>query len=399
MEKRPLRIAMAVACSFPAQHGTPSSVIEMCTQLQQEGQQVHVVSYYTRDFERELPFCLHRIPDWGAKKGKLGVGPSLNRILYDVLLVFKLIQVVFREKIDVIHSHNYEGGIAGWLASLITRRPHVYHAHNTMIDELPQYEKIRPKWAAILLARTLDFIVPRMPNHIIAISKELETFLTTSGIPAERMTILPLEMSMEIFDSPPSIDMVEKYHLPPTPRIVYTGTLDVFQRLDYLLEAFALLYKRHPEVSLLLVANQHTPQQIQVIEEQAEALGLLSQVTILTDTPLEELPLLLAASDVAVVSRPECPGFPMKILNYMAGKVPIVCFRRSANFLLHEKTALLAPDHDVSSLAQHMETLLEDADLRQKLAENALILLQELRKTPQAPKILGVYRKLVAPAT
>ncbi|MDH3999143.1 MAG: glycosyltransferase family 4 protein [Desulfuromonadales bacterium] len=394
MASKPLKIAMIAACPFPAQHGTPSSVIDICAKLQAAGLDVHVVTYYTRDYDADFPFAIHRIAPYGVAKQKMGVGPSLRRILYDFLLVFKVISVIRRERIDLIHSHNYEGGLAGWLASLVTRRPHVYQAHNTMIDELPQYESLKPKVLVRALARLLDFWVPRTAHHVIAITSQLKEFLVVKGLPAARVTHIPLAMSMQVFDQPSASDALQKFSLPEGPKVMYTGTLDVFQRLDLMVEAFAQAQKVVEKASLVMVANRYKETQLEALRQKCADNGVLDRLTVITDSTLEELPALLRQADVAVVSRPDCPGFPMKILNYMAAGAPIACFANSASLLEDGKTALLAKDHDVADLAGKMLRLLQDATLAKSLGVAARAAFEQSQQDQSAPKFIEVYRGL-----
>ena len=84
--------------------------------------------------------------------------------MLDFLLVRKLCQVIREQKIDIIHGHNYEGGLAGVAAKFITRRPFVWNAVNLMSDELHTYGFIKPRFLADWLAAALDWFVPLFPR-------------------------------------------------------------------------------------------------------------------------------------------------------------------------------------------------------------------------------------------
>src|SRR5260370_7497596 len=86
---------------------------------------------------------------------------------------------------------------------------------------------------------------------------------------------------------------------------------------------------------------------------------------------LSDLPDYLAAATVAVAPRPECPGHPIKLLNYMASGKPIVCFAGGAKGLTHMHDALVVPDHDWQAMGDAILGFLRNPELAEKLGGNA----------------------------
>lgn len=74
---------------------------------------------------------------------------------------------------------------------------------------------------------------------------------------------------------------------------------------------------------------------------------------------------------VTVIPRPEIPGHPIKLLNYMAARKPTVCFAGAAKGVKHMQEVLIVPDHDCEALGQGIVTLLRDPALARKLGANA----------------------------
>ena len=128
------------------------------------------------------------------------------------------------------------------------------------------------------------------------------------------------------------------------------------------------------------------------------ALDLERHVDIVMHRSFTEIPLFLAAADVTVVPRPQCPGFPVKLLNYMAAGKPIVVFAGSAKGLQHLHSALLVPDHDWQALGYSMLTLLQDPALARTLGQNARRWANDHLAWPTlAEKIENVYYELLEP--
>ena len=151
--------------------------------LAELGHDIHVVTYpYGEDLPLG-PAKLHRVKRGDAKRAT-HVGPSREKPWLDFLVLLELVRVVRREKIAIIHAHNYEGALVGIAAKFLTMRPLIYNAVNLMIDELHTYDFIKPAFLANWIARALDWFVPIFPNHIIAVTQELYQWFRQRGVPA-----------------------------------------------------------------------------------------------------------------------------------------------------------------------------------------------------------------------
>jgi glycosyltransferase involved in cell wall biosynthesis len=361
---------MVVASPFPANHGTPGSIREMCEALAALGHDVHVVTYHFGEAQAPRGVTVHRAPGLGLR-GKVVVGPTWQKPLWDFLMVFTLARVVWRERIDVIHAHNYEGALVGFAGRLLTGRPLVYGAVNTMIDELGSYGFIRPRWLADGLARTLDWLVPRLPGAIIALSTDLERFLLSRGIRPERIHVIPLGIDTRAFDGADGAAVRRRLGLGDRPIVLYTGILDRLQRVDYLLRAMSEVVKSVPEAALLLVVNIPDEENAEACRRLAAELGIGERMSIVVAASFSDVPGYLAAADVTVVPRPNCPGFPVKLLNALAAGRPVVLFEGSAKGLRNGEAAVVVADHDWRALGEGIVTVLRDRVLAEKLSRNA----------------------------
>jgi 1,2-diacylglycerol 3-alpha-glucosyltransferase len=382
---------MVVACPFPANHGTPGSIREMAEAIAAKGHGVHVVTYHFGEGPTPKSLHLHRIPDFGFNR-KVVVGPTWERPLLDLLMVFTLCRVTLCEGIDVIHAHNYEGALVGCLAARITRRPLIYNAVNLMGDELPTYNFFKTKFLAVVLAKLLDFVVPRMADHIIAISDDLINLLRAQGIRPDRIEMIPLGIDSEQFIGQDPSVVRERLGIGARPLVVYTGILDRLQRIDYLLRSMQIVMEKVPDARLLLVATIAKEEDLQDCRKRVRQLGLENHVDLVQNVPFEEVPLFLAAADVTVVCRPRCPGFPVKLLNYMAAGKPIVAFEGSAKCLQHLRNAVVVRDHDWQGLGRAIATLLQDRAFGARLGENAREWVNSHLAWPTISRqIVGVY--------
>ncbi len=394
MKNENLKIAMVAACPFPAGHGTPAGIRETAAAIAEKGHEVHIVTYHFG----EVGVCrrqthsnirqthsnaeIHRIPDFGFSK-QIVVGPTAEKPVLDLLMVLTLCRVIRREKIDIIHAHNYEGAVIGFLAKLITGKPLIYNAVNTMRDELTAYDFFRPRIVGTVLAMASDYWVPRMADRIITISHDLSAFLYARGIRPERIHTIPLGIDMKPFGGcgvrgagsgvrgQRCCSTPNPAPRAPNPVVIYTGILDSFQRIDYLLKAMKIVVGEIADARLLIASNIVNERGLADCHAMIRELGLDEHVEIVIPKSFAEIPVLLASADVAVISRPDCPGFPVKLLNYMAAGKAIVVFKGSAKGLRHLNTGYLAEDHDWEELAKGVIMLLKDRELAEKLGNNA----------------------------
>lgn len=385
---------MVVASPFPANHGTPGSIREMCEAMAALGHEVHVVTYHFGEAQAPRGVTVHRAPGLGLR-GKVVVGPTWQKPLWDFLMIFTLARVVWRERIDVIHAHNYEGALVGFCGRLLTGRPLVYGAVNTMIDELGSYGFIRPRWLADGLARTLDWLVPRLPGAIIALSSELEGFLRARGIRPERIHVIPLGVDTRAFDGADGAAIRRRLGLEDRPIVLYTGILDRLQRVDYLLRAMSEVVKSVPEAALVLVVNIPDEANAEACRSLAEELGIADRTSIVVAGSFSEVPAYLAAADVTVVPRPHCPGFPVKLLNSLAAGRPVVLFEGSAKGLRNGEAAVVVADHDWRALGAGIVAVLRDPALADRLSRNARKWAEEHHAWPVlADRTVAVYAGL-----
>jgi glycosyltransferase involved in cell wall biosynthesis len=103
----------------------------------------------------------------------------------------------------------------------------------------------------------------------------------------------------------------------------------------------------------------------------ARELGIADKVIWAGPHTLAELPDYIAMADVTVVPRTECPGHPIKLLNYMISGKPIACFKGAAKGVTHLHDAFLVEDHNWREMGQAIVQLIRDPALGKRLGANA----------------------------
>src|SRR5260370_42560270 len=84
-------IAMVAACPFPANHGTPAAIREMSEELARRGHTVRGVTYPLSDNIPISGVGIDRVCQLEFNR-VVNVAPSYHRLIFDFLLIFKLMQ-------------------------------------------------------------------------------------------------------------------------------------------------------------------------------------------------------------------------------------------------------------------------------------------------------------------
>jgi 1,2-diacylglycerol 3-alpha-glucosyltransferase len=332
-----MRVALVIAGPYPAFRGSQVLVSHLAAGLRERGHEVRLVTY-------------------GPRRGQRP-GPRPARLALDVLLVARLWRLVRRDRIDVIHAHNYEAGIAALLVGRAAGRPVVFHGHSALADELPLYASSGTgrRWMGSL-GRLLDAQVPRRADGCVAVSEELAARLRRAGVAEQALACIePAVAPTELDDDGrgAGTDGV----------VCYAGNLDSYQNLDFLLGAFARVRAAVPAARLVLVshpdAREHATRLV--------ARGLGAGVEIVLAETYAQVRRRVRDAAVAVCPRTEHSGFPMKLLTYLATGRAVVACAGSAKGLVDGVTARVVPDGDVAGFAGAVVSLLGDPAARVRL--------------------------------
>ena len=363
-----LPVAMVAACPFPANRGTPIRVQQMGEALVDLGYDVHVVTYHIGT-ERPLPgMTVHRTRPLRFYQD-FSAGPNYAKLLLlDPLLVARLLAVVRKHGIRIIHAHHFEGALCALAVKrLIGSVQVIYDAHTSLKDELLDYSFRVPKVLKKLAADILDSGIPRWSDHVVTVSDRLGEFIAHTGVPSSKITVIPMGVNAGEFPTIPTEEARAALGLTDEPTVVYTGNLAPFQGVDHLLRSFTIVTQESKK-SRLIIVGRPTPGYQRMVDK----LGIVDRVTFAGERPFDEVRTFLAAADVVVLPRDNCVGFPLKLLNYMAAGKAIVAFEGgSGEVLNHLENGYVVPDGDEAAFARGILNCLSDTGLSATIASGA----------------------------
>lgn len=382
-------VVMVAACPFPANRGTPSRILQMANSLVSRHHAITVVTYHLGISPNTCAARIIRTP--GLPYRNFAPGPTLTKFLIlNPLLFIKLLKTVDHH-IDLIHAHNFEGALLAYAVRRIRRIPVIYDAHTVLQTELPSYPGFHNDW----IARCLDFRVPALADHIIAVSDSLKRSLLRLGIRPSAIDVVPTGSHLQLFEGADGDSVRRKYGLGGKPIVMYTGSIINYQGIDDLLNAMRMVFERNDDVVLMLVG----PQYCATYRMRSEGGRFRSRILFAGEQPFSEVPAFLAAADVVVSPRSECAGIPQKLTNYMAAGKAVVSFAGSAKLITHGHDGLVVGNHDTAAMADAIGRLLSDKALRNRLGENAKKSVQDYFDWDiLTPKIEAIYHRVLSAA-
>jgi glycogen synthase len=194
------------------------------------------------------------------------------------------------------------------------------------------------------------------------------------GTPMERFTIVPGATDTRRFH-PRDEQALGALRQPPV--LLYHGRVDARKGVMELLDAVKRLVLREGRTLKLLVSG--IGPDVNAVKARVAQEGLQDSVEFTGYTPYADAPHLYRRGDL-FVSPTYAEGFSNTILEAMATGLPIVSTRAVGvlDCLEDGRNGLLVPPQDAEALAEAIARMLEDAELRRRLARTALDEVREL---------------------
>lgn len=364
----------------------------MAQALAERGVEIHVVAYHYGDGAlAEPPYRLHRtVRAPGGRRTLPGPSPA-KLLVFDPLLFIRLLDVVRRCGIRVIHAHHYEGLAVALAVRRLTGVAVVYDAHTLLHAELPYYAPALLRPLLRHVGRWLDHKLPALADHVIATTEEIRDFICAGAVEPAQVSVI----GNGIEDVGADIAAAEAAAGPERARerVVFAGNLAAYQGVDLLLRAFAKVAAARPGAELVLV----TSSRFERLRPLAAELGLDGRVRLVDAQGAALWPELLAAGALAN-PRVESPGQPLKLLNYMAAGRAIVSFAGSAKGLTHGVDVWAVADGDIDAFAAALGMMLDRPALAGELGANARRrVFEDYAWTAVADRVKAVYALLTTP--
>ncbi len=311
--------------------------------------------------ENETPFELF------LRKEKFNVYRIHYKNKFDVAAcTIHIRNILKKEKIQIVHTHLFEGGLAGMAAAKlagISKRIHTRHDATIHHDFHPNAVKY-------------DKVINGLSTQLIAITKNVKQILVgMENVPENKITIIHHGFRLNQFQDVSEerkAELLQKYFQGQKPTFVI-GAVSRFiewKGLQYLIPAFSEVLKKNPGAHLVL-ANAQGPYDDE-IEKLLEKLPQGSFTKIFFEKDVIALYHLFDVF-VHVPVDAQAEAFGQVYIEAMAAGIPSVVTLSgiAPDFIVDHVHALVVPFKNVEVLAEKINLLLQDEKLKEQLVINA----------------------------
>jgi glycosyltransferase involved in cell wall biosynthesis len=217
--------------------------------------------------------------------------------------VGRLVRLIRRLRIDVVHSNSLHS-LYGWAAAAITRRPHVWHAREIVVQSR----------AAMQLER---FLARHFAVKVVCMSQAIAAQLDPANVEVLCETVDPAEFRPELAGR-----FRDRVGIPDdVPLVGAVGRIDTWKGFDVLLDAFERAKEQRPDLHLVVAGAP-------VTGKEQLAIDLATRATRLAGVhwlgPRTDTPELFADLDLFVLPSTEPEPYGIVVVEALASGASVV---------------------------------------------------------------------------
>ena len=309
----------------------------------------------------------------------LNVFTSLSRLVYNTVFVDDSLEILSKEKPDLIYQRYSRFNYSGVTLSRHLSIPFVLEFNSSEVWKMKHWSNRRIR--SFPLLRAIEMLNLMSADVVIAVSEVLKKDLASWGIDESKILVNPnavdpRKFSPEIAKSQRTRKLKQGLGIDDDEVVVgFTGTFGAWHGIPQLTEAIDCILREQlpPNIRFLLMGDGPLKSDME------RQIGHYEKVTFTGEVPYSDIQCYLSICDILV--SPHCPqmdgreffGSPTKLFEYMAMGKAIVASNlgQIGQVLKDDKTAVLVEPGNIKDLMRGVKLLVDDLDLRRRLGENA----------------------------
>lgn len=347
---------------------------------------------YTQDLQPSLP-------DWGSDIKLIPLPAHYAQFVrrFPYVLGFSLLRRALRERPFAFHAHDLCTSLIG-LAAARSRRTrcvcdfHEWYSENVTWDEAtdsysshaPSVKRLYSRLERLSLSNA-DAVVTVCDS----IARELERM---SGGTTQVHVIRNIPDLRQTPGEPSSLRSV--LGLPPDVfLLLYQGGVGPTRMLEALIEAMALVPR-----GIFVIRGPGVERYGASYERLACSLGIAQRIIVLPPVPSKDVVAGAVGADAGIWTLPRlCKNFeyalPNKVFEYMAAGIPILAanYPEVSRLVNEYRVGLTFDPYSSSSIAEAVNTLIDEPRLRAEFGANTRVALHALRADAEFEKLVRIY--------
>ena len=281
---------------------------------------------------------------------------GLRGFLFSISATFKLLRMVRKYKIDLIHAHYVmPPGLIAVICSMFSGAKTAITIHGSDIFILAR----KP-----ILKSIIKFILKRS-DYVFVVSDSLKENVLKLGIEGleNKLSITYNAVDVERFRPDQTSTFKEEIHIgPQKPVVLFVGNLVWQKGVEYLIRAKEFL---NVDAEIVIVGDGPLLEELKGIVEFEKMEGI-------TFTGARnDIENIMPAADVVVVPSVS-ESFGIVVLEAMASGKPVVAAKVGGiPEVVNEKTGILVNPEDPVGLAEAVDKILQDKELKDKMGKTA----------------------------
>jgi len=275
-----------------------------------------------------------------------------RRRIYDVLSFARLVRILERENIHIVHTHVFTANFWGRLAASVARTPVIVATEHGIDVNKRRFHFL------------IDRLCARISDYVTCDSDEImREVLAKGGIPMQKVVRIGTAIDTgEFSEKMDGTKARAELGLPADAFVFgFAGRIDVIKGISYMVEAMKIISSGFcgPRRPHLLVAGDGPLRN--EMKSSAECAGLTDHITFLGET--REMKRFYSAIDSLLIASIS-EGMPVVMLEAMAAGLPVTSTAVGSipTILFEGENGFLAEPHSADSLAAAMKRMLAASD-------------------------------------
>ena len=297
---------------------------------------------------------------------------SLIYIISALPFIFlKSLNLVKKEKINILHCQSFLSGFIGYLLFKLTGVPYI-----VTVQRLEQSRSFFRR------------LVYNNAKVCIAASSKIKEYF--ENINCKNIVVIPNGIDLKRFQNSDREINRKKLGLKNEFVIITVARLEKVKGIKYLIKALALLNDKY---KLLIIGDGSERKSL---ENLAKELNLQDRIRFLGEIPNEKIPEYLLVGDCFVLASLR-EGFGIVVLEAMASRLPVIATKVGGllDLIENEKTGILVEPENPEQISQALFKLRSQPELTKQLVSKAFLGLNRYNWNNIVKGVYKIYGKYI----
>ncbi len=361
------------------------NVLRVVSNLGTGGVQRRLVSLLPYIDNKKFNITVCAFKDGPLKQTLTEVGSKVfivpRKFKFDPLCIIRLFKIIKSEKIQIVHTHAHKPNTTARIAAILARAP-VIIANEHNVDE----------WKSTF-QKLIDCFLSRFTNRIIVVSKGVQKFCQSTGIPSCKFRLIYNGVEVDKFKNK-NFREIKRKELGINENACVVGTVGRIHPQkghEFLIQVVEKLLVEHQSLIFLIIGEGYLKNEFIL---KVKSLNLSKNILFLGER--EDIPELLSCMDIFVLPSIR-EGFPNTILEAMASSLPVVATDVGGvrELIIANETGFIVPPADIPALYESLSKLIKDKDLRVQMGNAGFERVKEFSIEKMAKETEDLYQELI----